>query len=215
MNIIWEDDDLIVINKREGLLSVATQREKERTAYHILGNYLKKIDPQNKIFILHRLDRETSGLMMFAKKESVKRAMQDNWSEMITQRSYVAVVEGRPQKDTDLLISNLVENKKMQVYVVPVGTEGKEAITRYRLLKTNNAYSLLELDLETGRKNQIRAQLQSVGLPIAGDFKYGAETNPTGRLMLHARKLCFIHPTTGEEMRFETHIPDKFISLTK
>ncbi len=215
LNIIWEDDDLIVINKREGLLSVATQREKERTAYHILGNYLKKIDPQNKIFILHRLDRETSGLMMFAKKESVKRAMQDNWSEMITQRSYVAVVEGRPQKDTDLLISNLVENKKMQVYVVPVGTEGKEAITRYRLLKTNNAYSLLELDLETGRKNQIRAQLQSVGLPIAGDFKYGAETNPTGRLMLHARKLCFIHPTTGEEMRFETHIPDKFISLTK
>ena len=103
----------------------------------------------------------------------------------------------------------------MQVYVAPAGADGKEAITRYRLLKSNNAYSLLELELETGRKNQIRAQLQSIGHSIAGDYKYGAETDPTGRLMLHARKLFFIHPTTGEKMRFETRIPDKFTSLTK
>ena len=176
---------------------------------------MKRQDPRNKIFVLHRLDRETSGLMMFAKRKAIQEKMQANWNEVITQRSYVAVVEGRPEKETDLIISNLVENAKMQVYVAPAGADGKEAITRYRLLKSNNAYSLLELELETGRKNQIRAQLQSIGHSIAGDYKYGAETDPTGRLMLHARKLFFIHPTTGEEMRFETRIPDKFTSLTK
>lgn len=214
LNIVWEDDDLIVVNKKEGLLSVSTDRVKERTAYHLLSDYLKKCDPRNKIFILHRLDRETSGLMMFAKNREVQGKLQSNWNDMITQRSYVAVVEGRPEKDTDLIISTLTENAKMQVFVTLEGN-GKEAITRYRLLQTNQTYSLLELALETGRKNQIRAQMQSIGHPIAGDSKYGADTAPTGRLMLHARKLFFIHPTTGEEMKFETRIPDSFTSLAK
>lgn len=214
LNIVWEDDDLIVVNKREGLLSVSTDRVKERTAYHLLSDYVKKSDPGNKIFILHRLDRETSGLMMFAKNRSVQQKLQSNWNEMITQRSYVAVVEGRPEKDTDLIVSSLTENSKMQVYVTLEGS-GKEAITRYRLLQTNQTYSLLELDLETGRKNQIRAQLQSIGHPIAGDSKYGANTAPTGRLMLHARKLYFIHPVTGQEMKFETRILDSFTSLAR
>lgn len=214
LKILWEDDDLIVVNKREGLLSVSTDRVKERTAYRLLSDYVKKTDPRNKIFVLHRLDRDTSGIMMFAKNQCVKERLQSNWGSMITTRTYVAVVEGRPEKETDLIVSNLVENRKMQVYVSLEG-DGKEAITHYRLLQTNNRYSLLELDLETGRKNQIRAQMQSIGHPVAGDSKYGAETNPAGRLMLHARKLCFIHPTTGEEMRFETRIPDAFTSTTK
>lgn len=214
LNIIWEDDDLIVINKKEGLLSVASQRVKERTAYHLLSNYVKKIDPRNKIFVLHRLDRDTSGLMMFAKNQQVQKALQSDWNSAITRRTYVAVVEGRPAKDSDLLVSNLVENKQMQVYVTNAG-DGKQAITRYRLLRSNEAYSLLELELETGRKNQIRTQMQSIGHSIAGDYKYGAETDPTGRLMLHAQRLYFIHPATGKEMRFETRIPDKFISLTQ
>ena len=214
LRIVWEDDDLIVINKREGLLSVSTDRVKERTAYRLLSDYVKQSDPRNKIFVLHRLDRDTSGIMMFAKNQGVKEQLQSNWSEMITQRTYVAVIEGRPEKDTDLIVSNLVENKNMQVYVTLEG-DGKEAITRYRLLQTNNSYSLLELELETGRKNQIRAQMQSIGHPEAGDTKYGAETNPAGRLMLHARKLCFIHPVTGEEMRFETRIPEIFSSTAK
>ena len=214
LNIVWEDEFLIVVNKKEGLLSVSTQKVRERTAFHILSDYLKKSDPRNKLFVLHRLDRDTSGIMMFAKNQKVKEQLQSNWSEAITQRTYVAVIEGRPEKDTDLIVSNLVENKHMQVYVTQDG-DGKEAITRYRLLQTNNRYSLVELDLETGRKNQIRAQMQSIGHPIAGDSKYGAETNPAGRLMLHARRLCFIHPVTGEEMRFETRIPEKFTSTAK
>ena len=171
-------------------------------------------DPRNKIFVLHRLDRDTSGLMMFAKNLQVQKALQSNWNSAITARTYVAVVEGRPEKDSDLIVSNLTENAKMQVYVTAEG-DGKEAITRYRLLHSNGAYSLLELDLETGRKNQIRAQMQSIGHSIAGDYKYGAETDPTGRLMLHARRLNFIHPVTGEEMHFETRIPDKFTFLAK
>ena len=213
LNIIWEDDDLIVVNKREGLLSVANARVKERTAYHLLSSYVKKSDPRNKIFILHRLDRETSGLMMFAKNPDVQKALQSDWNNMITKRTYVAVVEGRPEKDRDLLISNLTENKNMQVYVTK--ESGKEAITRYRLIKTNERYSLLELELETGRKNQIRAQMQSIGHSIAGDFKYGAETDPAGRLMLHACSLHFIHPVTNEEMMFDTRIPDRFTSIAK
>ena len=211
LKIIWEDEDLIVVNKREGLLSVSTERIKERTAYRLLNDYVKQIDPKNRIFVLHRLDRDTSGIMMFAKNPETQERLQSNWNEMITRRVYVAVVEGRPEKDTDLLVSNLVENKHMQVYVT--SGAGKEAITRYRLLQSNGAYSLLELELETGRKNQIRAQLQSIGHPIAGDSKYGAETSPAKRLMLHASQLCFIHPTTGEEMRFETRIPKVFLSM--
>lgn len=214
LSIVWEDDELIVVNKREGLLSVSSERVKERTAYHLLSDYVKKSDPANKIFVLHRLDRDTSGLMMFAKNMRMQKELQSNWNSAITARSYVAVVEGRPEKDSDLLISNLTENSRMQVYVTAEG-EGKEAITRYRTLSSNGHYTLLELDLETGRKNQIRAQMQSIGNSIAGDDKYGAETDPAGRLMLHARRLFFIHPATGEEMRFETRIPTTFTSLAK
>ena len=170
LTIIWEDDDLIVVNKKEGLLSVANKRVKERTAYHLLSDYVKKSNPRNKIFLLHRLDRDTSGLMMFAKNPEVQKKLQANWNSAITVRSYVAVVEGRPEKDADLIVSNLVENELMQVYVTNNG-DGKESVTRYRLLKSNGAYSLLELDLETGRRNQIRAQMQSIGHSIAGDYK--------------------------------------------
>lgn len=212
LNIIYEDDSVIVVNKREGLLSVSTAKVRERTAFHILSDYLKKSDPRNKLFILHRLDRDTSGLMMFAKTRAVQEKMQSNWNEMITERTYVAVVEGRPEKDSDLITTQLKENAEARVYVVADG--GKDAITRYHLLRTNEKYSLLELNLETGRKNQIRAQMEYIGHPIAGDYKYGAETDPTGRLMLHAQRLYFIHPETGEEMRFDTRIPDSFKSLT-
>lgn len=213
LNIVWEDEFLIVVNKKEGLLSVSTQKVRERTAFHILSDYLKKSDPRNKLFVLHRLDRDTSGLMMFAKTRAVQEKMQSNWNDVITERTYVAVVEGRPEKDFGLINTQLKENDKARVYVVNDG--GKESITRYKVLRSNGTYSLLELNLETGRKNQIRAQMEYIGHPIAGDFKYNAETSPAGRLMLHAQKLYFIHPETGEEMCFDTRIPDSFKSLTK
>ena len=211
LNIIWEDDFVIVVNKREGLLSVSTQKVHERTAFHILADYLKRKDPRNKLFVLHRLDRDTSGLMMFAKTRAVQEKMQSNWNEMITERTYVAVVEGRPERDSDIITTELNENAEARVYVVAEG--GKDAICRYRVLRSNGTYSHLELNLETGRKNQIRAQMEYIGHPIAGDFKYGAETSPAGRVMLHAQKLYFIHPETGEEMKFDTRIPDAFKAI--
>ena len=214
LRLVWEDDYLIVVDKRNGLLSMSTDKIKEKTAYHLLSDYVKKSSPENKIFILHRLDRDTSGLMMFAKSRKVQQILQADWNEMITERSYVAVVEGKPEKETDLLTSYLMENSAMKVYVTTQG-DGQEAITRYKVLKSNNQYSLLQLDLETGRKNQIRAQLESIGHPIAGDDKYGAATNPAGRLALHARKLCFIHPEIHEALRFGTAIPAIFNAVVK
>jgi Pseudouridylate synthases, 23S RNA-specific len=213
LKIVWEDEYLIVIDKKPGLLSVANEKIKEKTAYHLISHYLKKSDPRNKVFVLHRLDRDTSGLMMFAKNRGIQADMQSTWNETITNRCYVAVVEGRPEKDSDLLTSFLKENAEMKVYVTASG--GSEAITRYNLIRTNMKYSLLELNLETGRKNQIRAQMESIGNPIAGDVKYGAESNPAGRLMLHARKLHFIHPVTKFEMKFETPVPSVFNAVTK
>ena len=214
LTIVWEDDDLIVVNKKEGLLSVSSTRVKERTALHLLSEYVKKTDPRNKIFVLHRLDRDTSGLMMFAKNLQVQKALQSNWNSAITARTYVAVVEGRPEKDSDLIVSNLTENAKMQVYVTAEG-DGKEAITRYRLLHSNGAYSLLELDLETGRKNQIRVHASDLGHPIVGDRKYGASKSPIHRLALHARTLRFVHPVTRQVMNFELPVPSRFAGLVK
>lgn len=214
LRIVWEDAYLIVVEKKSGLLSMATQKEKERTAYHLLSEYVKKSDPHNRIFILHRLDKDTSGLMMFAKDRMTQNKLQSNWNEAITERTYTAVVEGQPEKDSDLISNYLSENAGLKVYVVASGS-GSEAITRYRVLKSNGVYSLMELNLETGRKNQIRAHMESIGHPIAGDSKYGAETDPAGRMALHATTLSFIHPVTGEELRFQSAVPPVFNALVK
>lgn len=214
MKIVWEDNDLIVVNKKEGLLSVSDSPSQERTAYFLLSQYVKKIDPRNKIFILHRLDKGTSGLMMFARNKDIQEYLRAHWKEMILRRSYIAVTEGVPERSSDTLVSWLAENSRMKVFCTDP-QRGKEAVSHYRVLKNNTNYSLLELDLETGRKNQIRAQMEQIGHPVAGDPKYGARTDPAGRLMLHARRLCFRHPATGEEMRFETPIPGRFNDLVK
>ena len=212
LRIVWEDPYLIVVEKKSGLLSMATQKEKERTAYHLLSEYVKKTDECNRIFILHRLDKDTSGLMMFAKDRMTQNKLQSNWNDAVTERTYTAVVEGRPEKDSGLISNFLSENAGLKVYVA---SSGSEAITRYRLLKSNEKYSMLELNLETGRKNQIRAHMESIGHPIAGDRKYGAESDPAGRMALHATTLSFIHPVTNEELHFNSAVPSVFHALVK
>ena len=214
LKIVWEDDELIVVDKKEGLLSVSDSPTQERTAYFLLNQYAKKINPRNKIFILHRLDRGTSGLMMFAKNKNIQEYLRSNWHESITQRTYVALIEGSPEKKKDTIVTYLAENSRMKVYCTNP-EQGKEAVSHYRVLKNNAEYSLIEVDLETGRKNQIRAQMEYIGYPVAGDPKYSAQTDPAGRLMLHARRLFFIHPATGQEMRFETPIPKLFSNIIK
>ena len=215
LTILYEDPGIIVINKQAGLLSMATNKERDRTAYSILSDYLKKENPNNKVFIIHRLDRETSGVMMFAKSEKVQRLMQEAWNSTTKERTYVALVEGVPEPKQGTITSYLRESKALIVYSSQNPDNGQLSITNYSVLKEANGYSLLELELETGRKNQIRVHMQDIGHPIVGDSKYGATSDPIGRLGLHAEVLAFEHPITGEAMRFDASVPKSFLSVVK
>lgn len=215
LKVVYEDDDIIVVNKGYGLLSMGNDKVKDGTAYSILREYVKKSNPANKIFIVHRLDRDTSGLMMFAKTVEAKEAMQHNWNNMVLERKYLAVVEGRLEETNGYIKSYLGETSQYEVYSTNDPTRGQLAVTRYRTLRAGGAYSLMEVELDTGRKNQIRVHMKELGHPISGDKKYGADTSPIHRLALHAQTLRFVHPTTGQEMAFSTPIPASFLSLTR
>ena len=211
--IVYEDNDLLVIDKPAGLLSISTETEKQDTAYSMVSDHVKKLNKSGKIFIVHRLDRETSGLMVFAKNEDIKHRMQDNWDDIITERNYLALVEGVPDKPEGTITSYLFEDKNFKMHSSPNPGKGLLAITHYNTLKKNRNFALLKVSLETGRKNQIRVHLQEAGHPVAGDKKYGATTNPIKRLGLHAQQLSFIHPSTGEKMNFETPVPKAFLRI--
>lgn len=211
LRIVYEDDDIIVVNKGYGLLSVGTDTKREGTAYSILRDYVKRVNPRNKLFIVHRLDQHTSGLMLFAKTEQAKETMQHNWNNMVLERRYVAVVEGgAPEPPEGQVRTLLAENSEHVVYVTDNPAEGREALTEYCTLAARGNYALLELELATGRKNQIRVHMQHIGHPIAGDRKYGAKTSPIHRLALHARTLRFVHPVTRRDMNFSTPVPAAF-----
>ena len=214
LNIVYEDAYLIVVEKKPGLLSVSTERQKERTACTILNEYLKRsAGRQSRVYVVHRLDRDTSGLMMFAKDEKTQHTLRDNWHKIVFDRRYVAVVAGEMEKDLGIVRSWLTD-RTLYVYSSPTDDGGKESVTHYRTIKRANGYSLVELHLETGRKNQIRVHMQDLGHPVVGDGRYGFEDiNPIGRLALHAFKLCFYHPVTGEKLQFETPYPADFKKL--
>lgn len=210
LQLVYEDDDVIVINKGYGLLSVGTQsHRKEETAYDILRDYVKTQNPVNKIYVVHRLDRDTSGLMMFAKTEEAQETLRHNWNNMVLDRLYVALLEGYVKEDKGFVKSRLAENSQFVVYSTEED-EGKLAVTRYRVLKRANGLSLVEFSLDTGRKNQIRVHASEMGHPIMGDRKYGAKESRLHRLCLHARTLRFAHPITRKDMRFELPVPAKF-----
>lgn len=215
MKIVYEDDDIIIINKGYGLLSMGNDKVKEGTAYSILKDYVKWSNPANKIFIVHRLDRDTSGLMMFAKTPEAKEAMQHNWNNMVLNRKYLAVVEGAPEETQGTIRSYLVENSKFEVYSTDNPEEGQLAVTRYKTLSAGKRFALLEVELDTGRKNQIRVHMKDLGHPISGDRKYGASPSPIHRLCLHAQTLRFIHPVTRREMNFTTPVPSSFATLSR
>lgn len=213
LKLVYEDAYILVVEKKEGLLSVSTERQKERTAQHILNEYVKRSHRFNRVFVVHRLDRETSGLMMYAKDEKTQNTLRDNWRDIVTDRRYVSIVSGDVERDYGTIESWLTD-RKLYVSSSPVDDgEGKFAVTHYKTIKRANGYSLVELDLETGRKNQIRVHMSDLGHPVIGDERYGSDCNPLGRLALHAFKLCFYHPVTGELMEFETPYPTSFKSL--
>lgn len=215
LKLVYEDDDIIVINKGYGLLSMGNDKIKEGTAYSIIREYLKTKDPRNKVFIVHRLDQHTSGLMVFAKSEEAKENLQHNWNNMVLRRQYVCVVEGKVQTPQGEVRGLLAENSQHMVYVTDDPKVGKPALTRYTTVRTANGYSLLEVELETGRKNQIRVHMKELGHPIAGDRKYGAKSSPINRLALHAMTLRFVHPITKKLMDFSTPVPNSFLSMVK
>ena len=210
--IIYEDDAIIVIDKEHSLLSMAAKDKNETTAFSEVSAYVKRQDPRQRVFIVHRLDRDTSGVLLFAKTEQVKMTLQDNWDEMVKERIYTALVEGNVKKESGTIKSWLKETRTFKVYSNPTDNGGQLAITHYRKIKSNRQYSLLEVKLETGRKNQIRVHMEEIGHPVVGDKKYGSTINPIKRLGLHATALTVIHPVTKEVMKFESPVPSSFIN---
>ena len=215
LSVVFEDAELIVIEKPAGLLSISTDKEKRATAYSLLSDYVKEQDPDNKIFVVHRLDRETSGLMMFAKSEEVKYHLQELWANTVIERAYIAVVEGYVEDKQGVISSYLVEGKTFVVHSSQNPKAGKKAVTNFKTLQRKRGYSLLKVNLDTGRKNQIRVRMQDIGHSIVGDKKYGATGSPLKRLGLHAQQLSFGHPISGKKIFFESEIPEVFMKLFK
>lgn len=213
LTILYEDQAIIVVNKTNGLLSVSTDREKEKTAHFLLNAYVKKGNTRstNRVFIVHRLDKDTSGVLVFAKNEKVKRSLQDNWAEF--NKKYFAVVHGKLNDKEAIITSYLAENKVHRMYSVKDPEKGKLAKTGYKVLKASGKYSLLEIKLFTGRKNQIRVHLSEKGHPVVGDKMYGIPDKGMKRLGLHAASLTISHPLTNENMTFETEVPLYFKTL--
>ncbi|MBQ4584476.1 MAG: RNA pseudouridine synthase [Bacilli bacterium] len=210
LDIIYEDKELLVVNKPTKKLTIATEKNKFNTLYHEVRQYIKKQNPKNKIFIVHRLDEQTSGIVLFAKNEKLKYLLQKNWQNYY--REYIAIVEGK-LTGIGTIKSYLKESKTLQVYSTNDSKFGKLAITNYESLKSNKNYSVVKINIETGRKNQIRVHLSDLGYPIVGDKKYNAKTNILNRLGLHANKLEITHPISKKKFIFEAKLPKVMTNL--
>ncbi len=215
LKIIYEDENLVVVEKKNGLLTVATnEASREVTCLSLLKNYYKQRSSRSGVYVVHRLDRETSGVLVFAKTQELQHYMRDYWREIVKERTYIAVAEGEMPEKEGTITTWLTEDKKNAVvYSSPYDDGGKIAVTHYKTLRSNGSYSLLQLNLETGRTNQIRVHLASKGHPVVGDRKYGHAATATpaiDRLALHAQTLSFIHLVTEQVVRFESAVPKEF-----
>lgn len=213
LKILHEDREIIVVDKSAGLLTIGTDKEKRRTAFYVLTDYVRKgcAKSRNRVFIVHRLDQDTSGVLIFAKTEEARTFLQENWEN--TQKKYLAVVHGRLEKKEDVITSYLTENSAHFVHSTSDRTKGRLSHTAYKVLKETREYSLLEIELLTGRKNQIRVHLAEMGHPVVGDWKYGKKDKVHKRLALHARSITFKHPSTGRTRTFEAGVPEYFEQL--
>ena len=208
IKILFEDEHIIVVNKQAGLLSVATNKMEPDTLHSRVVNYLKSQNEKSWAFIVHRLDRETSGVMIFAKHKRHKEYLQEQFARREVHRIYHALVEGKPQIDRGTIHEWLLEDKFLRVKAVKKNhPQAKEAITHYSVEDNDEFASLIQLTIETGRRHQIRVGLANLGCPVVGDSDHGAEGNPIGRIALHASSLEFLHPETDDPVRFEAPIP--------
>ena len=222
VRLVYEDAFIIVVEKKEGILTNALPGDRRENVKAILDEYVKRTSRSFSVCTVHRLDKGTSGLLLFAKRRDIQKILTDNWHDIVTDRRYIAVVQGEMERDSGVVSSWLTDNKMFVTYSSEVDNGGKLAITNYRTLKRKNGFSLVELKLDTGRKNQIRVHMQDLHHPIVGDFKYGSteseygdRANPVGRICLHAFRLAFHHPITGEFLKFETPHPSAFVGLLK
>ena len=212
LDIVFEDPYLFIIDKHPGLLSMSNN-SRQQTVQTVLNRYLEKGGGRNTSHLVHRLDRDTSGLMVYAKDVQTQQSLINSWQQLVTDRRYLALVEGELEQSRGRIQSWLTEDKKFVTHSSPVDNGGKYAVTHYNVLASSNGYSLVECELETGRKNQIRVHMADLGHPVVGDRKYGSAEDPMRRLGLHAYMLCFTHPVTGKHMRFETPVPYCFEKL--
>lgn len=212
LDIVFEDSYLFIIDKHPGLLSMSNN-SRQQTVQTVLNRYLEKGGGRNTSHLVHRLDRDTSGLMVYAKDVQTQQSLINNWQQLVTDRRYLALVEGELEQQRGRIQSWLTEDNKFVTHSSPVDNGGKYAVTHYNVLASSNGYSLVECELETGRKNQIRVHMADLGHPVVGDRKYGSDEDPMRRLGLHAYMLCFTHPVTGKHMRFETPVPYCFEKL--
>ncbi|WP_323755313.1 RluA family pseudouridine synthase [Roseivirga sp.] len=210
LKILHEDRDIIVVDKSEGLLTISNDKVKDKTAHFFLNNYVQKGNPKSRdrVFIVHRLDRDTSGVLVFAKNQNAKAYLQEEWGQF--NKKYYAIVLGKPPEMEGEITSYLMENSAYRMYSTKDSSNGKFAKTGYKVIKSNSRYSLLEIELFTGRKNQIRVHMSDIGCPIVGDKVYGKDPKVKGRLALHAASLTILHPYSKKEMTFETGIPNEF-----
>ena len=213
LDIIYEDKEIIVINKPTHLLTIGTEDEKFNTLYYKVSDYVKKKHKSNKVFIVHRLDKDTSGVLLFAKTQEVKDAFQEKWNELCKTREYVAIVEGNV-KESGRIEQYLKETKTLLTYAVK-DKDGKLAITNYEPIKSSKSYSVVKINIETGRKNQIRVAMNSINHPIVGDKKYGSTKNPVRRVCLHASRLEIMHPLKNTLLTFEAKLPKEFKQFTE
>jgi RluA family pseudouridine synthase len=213
ISILYEDRDVIVVDKPAGLLTIGTDKEKSKTAHFILNDYVRKGNSKssNRVYVVHRLDRETSGVVIFAKSEQVKRFLQDNWED--TEKHYIAIVHGNLKDKDGTISSYLTENRALRVYSTNDPSKGKLAHTAYKVLDETKGFSMIDVNLITGRKHQIRVHFAEKGHPVVGDKKYGPDENVSKRLALHARSLMFNHPFTHKPMTFDTGVPEEFSRL--
>lgn len=214
LKIVYEDDEIIAIDKPHGLLSVSDGKTSQNTAFMLLNDYVKLSGGENRIFIVHRLDKETSGIFIVSKSEKLKNLLQDNWNSIVTERFYYAVVEGVPVNREGVITSYLRQDRNHMVYSSS-GEDGEKAVTEYSVVKNNAHLSLLHVSIKTGKKNQIRIAMRDNGNIIIGDKKYESTINPIGRMGLHAYKLTLTHPVSGRLMSFETKAPEEFLRLFK
>ena len=211
LDIIYEDDNIIVINKPSGLLSIASDNEKVETAYRLVLDYVRKNNPKNRVYVTHRIDKDTSGILLFTKNDKLRNELQDNWNNIVTKRGYYALVEGKVEKKEDTIVNYLLETSTNIMYASNDKKNGKKAITHYKVIKSNARYSLLDVNIDSGRKNQIRVALSNINHPIVGDEKYGNKNSIIKRLGLHAYELDI--EILGNKFEFKTKIPSCFDSV--